>query len=468
MSLVRQPTPLGLCLLAATACTAGDPPIADGAPPLGEVEASPPLGSSDDPLARRGGPDGSNCAPALPTMVDASGALRPFPSVVSHLYRALTLDRAEVDGEVVLVAELPPPYRDSPSHVGSLGKVIEIFQPPDAIGFARHGYIQGRLGFGWDLGEPGEATCAPLDLNHWRGLGLAVHTALSQAGRCGENRDGTPKYWEVAPLFLLVPGEVYDARRFVALGLAEWVTEAEPQRCIIAARGRGDGLSAEALALELKDTIPCELAWRRDAVTEGVVELVPSSAEVDDQPLGVRPFTAAGTRPMPGSLAAVRKVLRDPWLRAMAAVGWPTLELLAPSDPDSYWVRVAGHAIGPVQTPSELLLPEERAWVEGMVGTYRERCCREVCGATARVVDTNAIDRVVDTGAPPEPPPPPTCTTVCEPEGTCVSGFSTGLITMVSSSTTAECAGDCPHPAEAPPAEAPTCDGPGAPPPEAP
>lgn len=461
MTLVRPTTPLCLCLLAAAACATSDDPIAPIADdtPTDEPDRSPTMGLPDDPLARRGGPDGSNCAPALPTMVDASGALRPFPSVVSHLYRTLTLERAEVEGEVVLVAELPPPYRDSPSHVGSLGKVIEIFQPPEAIGFARHGYIQGRFGFGWDLGEPGEATCAPLDLNHWRGLGLAVHTALSQAGRCGENRDGTPKYWEVAPLFLLIPGEIYDARRFVSLGLAEWVAEAEPERCIIPARRRGDGLSFEALAIELKDTIPCELAWRHDAVTEGVVELVPSSAEVDDQPLGVRPFTAAGTRPMPGNLASVRKVLRDPWQRAMAAVGWPSLELLAPGDPDSYWVRVAGHAVGPVQAPSELLLPEERAWVEGMVGTYRERCCREVCGATARAVDT---------GSPPGPPPPPTCTTVCEPEGTCVSGFSTGLITMVSPVTSAECAGDCPHPAEAPPAEAPTCDGPGAPPPEAP
>lgn len=442
-----------VCFLVLALVGCAEPPELLGAATPVEGDAPTTAPAPGDPRARNGGPDGSNCAPAIPTMIDASGALRPFPSIVSHLYRVLELRRAEVDDEVVLVAELPPPYRDSATHAASLGKVIEIFQPADAIGFARHRYYQGRFGFGWDLGEAGGSTCGAVAVDGWRSLGLQVHTALSQAGRCGENTDGTPKFWEVAPLFLFVPGEIYDARRFVAMGLASWVNMAPPERCIIPARTRLDEPDLRAEILDDKREIPCELAFREDAVTEGVVELVPSSAEVDDIALGVRPFTAAGTHAMPGGLASVRRVLRDPWLRAMAAVGWPSMELLAPDDPTSYWVRVVGHAVGPVAAPSELLLPEERAWVDGMVGEYHERCCHEVCRATARVV--------VD--GPPTDPPPPTCTTECIPEGQCATALSTGLITMVAATTTAECAGDCPHPAEAPPEEAPTCTGPDAP-----
>ena len=142
-----------------------------------------------------------------------------------------------------------------------------------------------------------------------------------------------------------------------------------------------------------------------ELLTEGVVELVPSSAEVDDQPLGVRPFTAAGTRPMPGNLASVRKVLRDPWQRAMAAVGWPSLELLAPGDPDSYWVRVAGHAVGPVQAPSDEATQDDAtaSWsVEGEGRDALSRTMREL-GLTSSEADAflAAWDATLFGGAPP-------------------------------------------------------------------
>lgn len=404
------------------------------------------LGPAPSAPVFRGGPDGSNCAPALPVMYDASGALRPFQSILAHFYRILELRRAEVDGEVVLDADLPSPYDGSVAHIESLAKSIEIFQDRGEQGFAHHRYYAGQFGFGPDLGEAGGAACVAIDDEALRRVGLQAHTALAQAGQCGVNDDGTPRFWEVGPLFLFRPGDAFDARVLIAKGLARWTTEEYPERCIVPRRDASPG--PEVIVSEVKRMIPCAIGFRPDAVTEAVVELVPSSAMVDATPVLVRPFTAAGFAPLPNGLAAVRRVLRDGWLRAMAAVDVPVFALLAPDDPTSYWVAVVGHPIGPLQRPSELLLPEERAWVDGRVGRYADRCCHEVCTTAARVSTTT----------PPPPPPPPTCQVVCEPEGECRTAMSDGMAVMVAGVTTADCAGDCPHPAANPPSAAPACE----------
>ena len=396
----------------------------------------------------RGGPDGSNCAPALPVMVDASGALRPFQSILAHFYRTLELRRVEVDGEAVLDADLPAPYDASVAHIESLAKAIEIFQDRGEIGFAHHRYYQGQFGFGPELGDADGQACVAIADEQLRQVGLQAHTALSQAGQCAVNTDGTPRYWEVGPLFLLRPGDRYDARELIARGLATWTTEEYPERCIVPSRARP--LPApEPIATELvaRRKIPCDIAFASTAVTEAVVELVPSSAMVDDIPLLMRPFTAAGFEPLPGGLDQARVVLRDGWLRAMAAVDVPVFALLAPDDPSSTWVTVVGHPVGPLRSPSALLLPEERAYVDGLVGTYQERCCHEVCTSAARI-NTDQ----------PAPPAPPSCRTECEPEGVCRTAMSSGMTVMLTGASRAECAGDCPHPADRAPATAPACD----------
>ena len=430
------------------------------------LEPADTTSTADPHPTERGGPDGSNCAPALPVMVDATGALRPFQSVVAHLYRIMQFRRAEVGDRTLLDLALPPPYDRSAAHVESLAKAVSIFADRDEIGFAHHRYYQGQFGFGPPLGEPVGEACTPFDDEGLRAIGLAAHTALAQASECGRNSDGLPRFYEVGPLFLLRAGQVYDARALVAMGLATWTTEAPPERCIVPAR-RAAG--PDVIAVEVDATrrpIPCDIAFRDDAVTEAVVELVPSSAVVDVTPVLVRPFTAAGFAPLPNGLDGVRRVLRDGWLRAMAAVDVPVFALVDPADLTRYDVVLVGHPVGPLRQPSSLLLPEERAWVDAQVGRYDEVCCHEVCttaraaGATARATETT----------PPPPPPEPTCHRECIPEGQCQSGLSHGLTVMLSGASAAECAGDCPHPAVDAPAEPPTCEAPtgGAPPPEQP
>jgi hypothetical protein len=415
-----------------------------------------PTPTDDDPvsvpLPRNGDPDGSNCAPAPPTGYDSSGALRPFQSLLSHYYRVLAIDRNEVGDRVAIDVRLPAPYQGVPAYAAWEAKSVEIFQPKREIGFADHLWYKGIFGFGPDLGDPRGQVCEPTLDERLRLTMLAAHAALAQASACSENSDSTVRFWEVGPLYLLEAGEILDARTLIDRGLAMWTTEEYPERCIVPDRWpRPPVLIPETTVDTARHKIPCVIAFRPDAVTEAVVENLPSGAVVDGVPLLVRPFTAAGFIGMPNGLAAARNVLRSATMRAMAAVDVPVYEVLSP-DPTNYWVRMIGHPVGPLINPSPLLLPEERAAVDGRVGLYTPQCCHEVCETTfARV-------------APGGPPPPPitTCRTVCTPEGQCRTAMSEGLTVMVSGRTVKSCTEDCPHPADEQP-EAPVCEGSGGP-----
>jgi hypothetical protein len=279
--------------------------------------------------------------------------------------------------------------------------------------------------------------------------GMLAHVALSQAGVCGQNDDGTTKFWQVKRISLLQIGDVVDANALIDAGLAEDVAGAPSDRCILPAVGVATpGPSGPP------PPVPCQIAFRADAVTEGVVLPVPSSAVVAEVPLEHRAFTAAGTIAMPNNLDDVRKILRDGELRAMFALGVPTFVPAPWAGPTQ--VQLAGHRIGPAQAPSSVLLPDERAWVDGVAGTYDASCCKLVC--TPPAPPKAAARAAGGLSAAVTKPGDPSCTTTCIPEGVCETrSVSQGLVVMVSSVTTKDCFGSCPAPASEPPQAAPVC-----------
>jgi hypothetical protein len=110
--------------------------------------------------------------------------------------------------------------------------------------------------------------------------------------------------------------------------------------------------------------------------------------------------------------------------------------------------------------PSAVLLPDERAWVDGAVGTYQDSCCRLACKPSAAVIDAGPGGSGAGSGSGSgSGSGDPGCTTTCVPEGVCETRSVTdGLVVMVSSVTTRDCSGSCPAPASDAPEVLPACD----------
>ena len=409
---------------------------------------------------------GANCAGAAPAMTAPDGNAYPLQSVIRYYYLKLQGAWTKIADENVLDLWLPAEVEQ----VGEAfyewqAKSAQIFRERDALGYA-HRYYRGMFGY-LDEVDTAEGTCTGnvIDASA-QDRGTLAHVALSQAGACGQNDDGTTKFWQVNGLVLLPIGRVLDAYDLVAAGVAEAVTTAPVDRCILPAEGGGGPTGptgptpTPVPTIDGPSDIPCRVAFRSDAVTEGVVLPVPSSAAVAGVPLGKRPFTAAGRAAMPNGLDQVRTILRSNQLTAMAAARYPTLVPATWAGPTH--VQVTQHRIGPVQSPSSVLLAGERAWVDGMVGTYAGSCCHQECTATAAPAAAQR-ETTNDASAPPigggGGGGGQTCQTVCVAEGQCLTGAATdGLVTMVSSATLKECFGSCPEPASGAPTAGPTCE----------
>ncbi|HMG24683.1 MAG TPA: hypothetical protein VK607_25275, partial [Kofleriaceae bacterium] len=131
--------------------------------------------------------------------------------------------------------------------------------------------------------------------------------------------------------------------------------------------------------------------------------------------------------------------LRDGELRAMYAIGVPTFAPAPWAGPTK--VQLVGHRVGPAVAPSSVLLPDERAWVDAVADRYDTACCKLACKPASAITKS---------GDP--------CTTTCVPEGECATrSVGQGLVVMVSSVTTRDCAGSCPAPAAGAPDDPPAC-----------
>jgi len=337
--------------------------------------ADPPTHVAQSPLLRTG-IEGCNCAGAAPAMTAPDGVAYPFQSIVAYYYQVLEAFWTKVDGNDVLKTWLAPSIEATGEELYAWqAKSVQIYRDRDLLGFA-HRYYRGTFGF--LAGEGGEQTCTPALDEPTRTTGMLAHVGLSQAGVCGENDDGTTKFWQVNRIVLLMIGDVVDAFALVDAGLAQVVELAPIERCILPAVA-APGPIAQPIAGELGAVIPCRIAFRDDAVTEAVVLPVPSAAVVADVALGHRPFTAAGTVVMPNALDEVRTILRDGQLRVMYAIGLPRFAPEPAAGPTQ--VRLVGHTIGPARQVNPLLLPEERSWVDATVGAYDDRCCHVECDA---------------------------------------------------------------------------------------
>lgn len=434
-------------------------------------DASAPPESEPIP---RTGIDGCNCAGASPVMHAPDGDY-PFQSVVSYYYEMIRAAWTRVDDDDVLVATLDPAITaTNEAFYEWLAKTVQIYRDRDLLGWG-NGYYRGIFGF---LTPPAQSeTCTPTLDAASRLVGMLAHVALSQAGMCGLNENGTKKFFQVNGLSLLLMREVIDARVLISAGLAQYVTTARADRCILpdSIIGPDAGVIATPISDAGVPTIPCRIAFRDDAVTEAVVFPVPTQEVVSGVPLSHRAFTAAGIEPMPNGLDQVRKILRDAQLRAMFAIGVPQFVAMPQSGP--WAVEMVGHRIGPARAPSAILRSEERAWVDSRARIYSEACCRIECDPAmpdAGVHDTRIASAfatgdggvmVVDAGPPPPVDAGPIdagssgeCREVCLEEGVCETGVTgEGIVVMVSSVTTAECAGSCPEPATVHPASEPTC-----------
>jgi hypothetical protein len=372
-----------LVLAVVSACSSEPRP----APP------APSTSTAQSPLSRTG-IEGCNCAGAAPAMTAPDGAAYPFQSVVAYYYQVLQAFWTKVGDDDVLKTWLPSSIEATgEEYYAWQAKSVQIYRDRDLLGFA-HRYYRGIFGF--LAGEPGGASesCTPALDPGTRTSGMLAHVGLSQAGVCGKNDDGTTKFWQVNHIVLLMIGDVVDAFTLVDAGIAQVVEVAPADRCILPPAGAGP-VVVPVVNDGGSPMIPCRIAFTDAAVTEGVVLPVPTSAVVAGVALEHRAFTAAGTVTMPNALDDVRKILRDAELRAMYAIGLPRFVPEPSAGPSQ--VRLVGHAIGPARQVNELLLPEERSWIDAAVGAYDDRCCHVECGApgagTHPVIVANAMRR---------------------------------------------------------------------------
>jgi len=405
---------------------------------------SPSAAAADDTLVpTERGIDGCNCAGAAPFMLGY-----PFPSVVAYYYQVLQAFWTEVDEEQVLTTWMPPELESvSEAFVSWQAKTVQILRDVGELGFT-HRFYAGIFGF---LPAPARgAICSPALDENIRKRALLAHVGLSQAGVCGKNTDGTTKFWQVNNISLLEIGEVYDAYELVGAGLARLVTEAPASRCILPASYT---MPIPIVISDYDPVISCWIAFRDDAVTEGVVLPIPSSAVVANVPVRYRGFTAAGTVPLPNGLDAVRTILRDDELRVMFAIGVP---MFMPEP-----------MFGPTIERNQILLFDEQTWVDATVQTYEQACCRTLCpttttssGTRLATVDSDGSGSTSGTGSDSGggSGSGTACETTCIPEGICQTATAgDGLVVMESLVTTAECNGDCPEPAPFAPPSTPVC-----------
>ncbi len=431
---------------------------------------------------------GMNCAGADPVMEGPDGQAYVFQDIVGYYYdHALDGAWTRTAGEPVLQLWVPPAIEAvSEAFYAWQAKSAQIYRARDALAHA-HRYYRGVFGALDEVDVETDGLCAMGALDPAaRRLGRRAHFALSQAGECGVNDDGTTKFWQVNGIVLLPLGEAVDAYELVSAGAAIAVAHAPPERCILP--------SMLGETIPPPGEVPCAVAWRGGTILEALVLDLSSSATVAGVSLESRSFTAAGTEPLSSSVGQVRTILRAPQSRAMAGVGLPTA-MPAPEAGPSH-VRIVAQAVGPVASPSSALRLEERMQVDMMVGTYAAACCQQVCtpaepgpgsgsGSGSEPEPEPEPGPGSGSGSPPEPEPQPgpgsgsgatavpaldpagfvadngggaTCETVCIPEGQCQTAMiSDGLAVVLTQLTTAECNGSCPEPATGAPVEQPTC-----------
>jgi hypothetical protein len=399
--------------------------------------ADEPLQSTTTSEINPGGIEGANCSGASPVMSAADGTPYVFQSLVSYFYHPDVLQAhwADLsDGKRVLQMSVPP------DEIGVafyewMAKAIQIDQSSDGIGYTAR-YYDGVFDFlaGRD---PGGQCVEALD-DESRVATALGQVALSNAFQCGLNDDMTPKFWKVKRLLLFFIGQVIDAARFVAKGVAEDVGGAPSSRCL---------LPMWPYVETGPFPIPCRIAWVEGLVVEGVAFAVDSDDVVEETSVDFRVFTAAGFEPLPNGLDEARTIERSDDLRTMYAFELP-ISMAEPEAGPTH-VRITGMQIGPQEVDNELLRPEELTQVREIAGDYHERCCRMVC--TRDTTDTKTAKTGSGSGS-------GTCEEVCTPQRQCRTGrLYTGLITAASPHTTKVCERNCPAPTEQPPSEAPIC-----------
>lgn len=428
---------VSLLTLTSIACTAG--------PARGPV-----LETEGDP-SQVTGIVGTNCAGAPPSVKGPDGVDYEIQSVQRYYNLKLQGAFTRRDGHSVLQLWLHPAIEGTDQdYYAWQAKSAQIFRSPGQFAHA-HRYYRGLFGFLDDVDVPEGACSADPLTDEARDLGTLGQVATSQKGVCGKNDDDTDKFWQVNNLILLLIGRSYHATELIAAGIAEQVTSATPERCILQSPDGEPAMAADDPISSPEGQIPCALAYVDGAVTEGIGFLAPSLAVMAGESLGKRAFTAGGVFSMPNDLDQARTFMRDPKNRAMRAHGLPIFQDASAEQGAPGYVRLVGHPVGPTANPSPFLRPEEQGWVEGIVGTYAGSCCRQECTAGAKP-SLDGGDLVADNGDI-EP-----CTTVCDAEEACPTAtLDTGLVVMVTPATTKECFGSCPEAATGAPSLSPTC-----------
>lgn len=394
---------------------------------------SPPAPASEDDLDDDlRGIEGANCAEFERNLPAADQIKYPFPSVVAYFYQVLSAAQTKLGTTAVIQTWLPRTLDATQAWLrGWQAKSVQILASPQQPGFANGNFYRGMLGL---AGPPqGKGACQDVLNPTVRANGSLAHVALSQARRCTADLAGNQGFWNVDGIVLVRLGDTLDATALVNANVAEDVHGATSSRCLVPAKGNRGGDGA----------VPCKIALRADAAIEGVVVPVPTDQVVAGVALGYRPFTAAGTDPMPSVLAPIRTVVRSRLLGAMHAIGSVQTEVPPRSAPNT--IKLTGVRVGPMRTPTAALSAAERAWVDGLVRPYDAGCCTQTC-------------------TPASPGHAATCVTSCVPEGTCATATLTaantqnqGLIVLVGSSTIATCSAVCPAPATGITLSAPTC-----------
>jgi hypothetical protein len=426
-----------MLVLALAACSAEQPP------------SGPSLGAKTTDLT---GLQGGNCDGVAAAMVAPDGTAQAAQSIIRLYNLKLHGEFTKLSDQKVLHLSLPTAFEQTDLIYREwLGKSGNIFRSQNALAYGGGNYYPGVFGFLDEVDVP-EGTCSGEVLtDQARNDGTLAQVGLSQAGQCGMNPNGTPKFNQVNQLDLVPINSIVDGQVLIDIGLAAAVTSAPAERCIIPDVSSAPSTTATpTTGSGTSPDVPCRVAWA-SAVTEGVVLGVPSLEVLDGIALGMRPFTAAGTVAMPNGLDLVRTVVRSSQFRAMYAIGLPMTTWLGGT-----LVQITGHRIGPAQSPSSVLRPEERAYIDQLAGVYSTACCHQECTATSptptstQLVGGDPLATGTSGGG--------TCTNVCIPEGQCETGIlNQGLIVMVSANTTTECNGPCPEPSASAPSETPTC-----------
>src|SRR5689334_12956531 len=219
---------------------------------------------------------GANCDGIAGGMVDPNGVVQPAQSIIRLYNLKLRGSWTKIDGNKVLELSLPAAFEQTnqvyPEWEAKSGN---LFRSRDALAYGGRDYYPGVFGFLDEVDVP-EGTCSGEALDDKaRDDGTLGQVAVSQAGPCGTNENGTIKFWQVNGLSLIPIGTILDVQELINAGLAVAVTSAPMDRCLTPDLNGNPG-SLPPPTPGAPPVMPCRFAFATSAVTEGVVMRVPS------------------------------------------------------------------------------------------------------------------------------------------------------------------------------------------------